>query len=89
MPYQSRSSWSATPLFTKSSSCSSKIGEMYTFSLNFSEQKTDGAKINNLAALQFNLLKLRFISEINVWATGMTSVRLKYSSGELAGTFSQ
>ena len=62
---------------------------MYTLSLNFSEQKTDGAKINNLAALQFNLLKLRFISEINVSATGMTSVRLKYSSGELAGTFSQ
>ena len=59
------------------------------FSLNFSEQKTDGAKINNLAVLQFNLLKRRFVSEINVLATGMISARLKYTSGELAGTFSQ
>ena len=62
---------------------------MHIFSLKFSEQKTDGAKINDLAALQFNLLKLRFFSEINVSATGMKSARLKYSSGELAGTFSQ
>ena len=57
--------------------------------LNFSKQKADGAKINNLAFLQFNLLKRYFISEINVPAAGMTSARLKHSSGELAGTFSQ
>ena len=41
----------------KSSSNSSKVGEMQTFSLNFSENKTDGAKISNLAALKLDLLK--------------------------------
>ena len=61
--YQSRSSWSATSLFIKSSPYSSKIGEMSTFSLNFSEHKTDVVKINNLAALQMKLLKRYVVSE--------------------------
>ena len=30
---------------------------MQTFSLKFSENKTDGAKISNLAALKLDLLK--------------------------------
>ena len=38
---QSRSSWSTTSLFIKSSSCSSKIGEMSIFCSNVSEHKTD------------------------------------------------
>ena len=48
---------SAASLFIKSSSYSSEIGEMSTFSLNISEHKTGGVKINNLAALQLDLLK--------------------------------
>ena len=43
---------------------------MSTFSLNFSEHKTDGAKINNLVALQMNLLTRSVISEMNVSAIG-------------------
>ena len=62
---------------------------MSTFSLNFSEDKTDGVKINNLAALQLNLLKRCVISEMNVSTIGMTRARVLYSSGELAGTLSQ
>ena len=50
---QSRSCWSTTSLFMKSSSYSSKIDKMSTFSLNFSEHKTDGFKINNSAALNW------------------------------------
>ena len=45
---------------------------MSTFSLNFSEHKTDGVKINNLAALQMKLLKQYVISEMNVSTIGMT-----------------
>ena len=60
----------------KSSSYYSKIGEMSTFSLNFTEHKTDGAKINNLAALQSNLLKQCVISEMNVSTIGITRAHL-------------
>ena len=83
--YQSRSSWSATSLFIKSSSYSSKIGEMSTFLLNFSEHKTDGAKINNLAALQLNLIKRCVISEMNVSTTGMIRARLYFKGRNFRG----
>ena len=49
---------------------------MLTFSLNFLEHKTDGVKINNLAALQIKLLKRHVISEMNVSTIGMTRARL-------------
>ena len=62
---------------------------MSTFSLNFSEHKTYGAKIYNLAALQMSLLKQCDISEMNVSKIGMTRASLYYSSGELAGTLSR
>ena len=53
---------------------------MSTFSLNFSEHKTDGAKINNLDALQLNLLKRCVISEMNVSTIGVTRARYNKSS---------
>ena len=62
---------------------------MSTLSLNVLEHKTDGAKINNLAALQMKLLKRYVISEMNVSRIGVTRAPLEYSSGELAGTFSR
>ena len=46
---------------------------MTTFSWKFSEHKTDGSKINNLAALQLNLLKWYVIPEMNMSTIGMTS----------------
>ena len=49
---------------------------MSTFSLNFLEHKTDGVKINHLAALQMKLLKGYVISEMNVSTIGMTRARL-------------
>ena len=49
---------------------------MSTFSLNLSRHKTDGVKINNLAALQLNLLKRCVISEINESTIGITRTRL-------------
>ena len=72
-------------LFIKSSSYSSKIGEMSTFLLNFSEHKTDGAKINNLAALHLNLIKRCVISEMNVSTTGMTRARLYFNGRNFCG----
>ena len=67
---QSRSSWSTTFLFIKSSSYSFKIGEMQTFSLIYSEHKTDGVKMNKLVPLHLNFLKRCAISEkkwVNNW----------------------
>ena len=60
---QSRCSWSTTFLFIKCSSCSFKIGEISTLSLDFSEHETDGVKMSNLTDLQLNLLKRCVISK--------------------------
>ena len=84
--HQSRSSWSGTSLFIKSSSYTSQIGEMSTFSLNFSEHKTDGVKISNLAVLHLNLIKRCFISEMNVSTIGMTKARLYFKGRKFRGS---
>ena len=71
-----KSSRSTKSLLIKFSPYSSKIAEISTFSLNFSEHETDGVKINHLAALQLKLLKRYVISEMNVSTIGMTRARL-------------
>ena len=49
---------------------------LFNIFLSLSEHKTDGAIINNLAALQMNLLKRCVISEMNVSTIDMTRGRL-------------